>query len=116
MSKFGSLTIISDLDRIKLSDQNNLRCYFVDNKIIKIDKDTDEPEYRYVKRVAFTLGRSINPKAKLDELIKYSRLYVNKLWSHKITDDETGKKVVVPYYGDVEKRYEMIKKLEYWIV
>ena len=116
MSKFGSITVVTVLDRLKLSEQNNLRCYFVDGKIVKIDKDTIEPEYSYVKRVAFVLGRSINIKFSIDELIIHSRLYVNKLWAHRIRDDETGKKVAVPYYGAIEKRYDVIKKLDIWIV
>lgn len=116
MSRFGSLVVVTELDRLKLTDQNKLRTYFVDGKIVKIDKDTVEPEYKYVKRVAFILGRSINPKVKISTLITYSRIYTNKLWSHKVTDDETRQKVIVPHYAAVEKKYEKIKKLEHWIV
>lgn len=116
MSRFGNLVVVSDLNRLKLREQNNLRCYFVGGKIVKIDKDTSEQDFRYTKRVAFVLGRSVNPKITIEELMIYSRIYVNKLWSHKVTDDETGKKVTTPYYGADEQRYEKIKKLDKWVV
>lgn len=116
MLKFGSLTIVADLNRVKLNEQNDLRCYFVDGNIVKIDKDTNEPDYKYFKRVAFSLGRSVIPGTSLDSLISYSRIYINKLWSHKTKDDETGKKVILPYYGAPEKNYEKAKALESWTV